>query len=113
MCIRDSNRTKPEVCSGLLKYDSIHGKFNAKIEYDEKHLIINKNKITFSQETNLNKINWLKNNSIWQQRVIINGRVVKNNNSIILASNVIKKALGIKLDVKEKVIESKVKKSGK
>ena len=53
-----NNRTKPEVCSGLLKYDSIHGKFNAKIEYDEKHLIINKSKITFSQETNLNKINW-------------------------------------------------------
>ena len=43
-----------------------------------------------SKLKNLNKINWLKNNSIWQQRVIINGRVVKNNNSIILASNVIK-----------------------
>ena len=27
-----NNRTKPEVCSGLLKYDSIHGKFNAEIE---------------------------------------------------------------------------------
>ena len=53
-----NNRTKPEVCAGLLKYDSIHGKFNAEIDYDEKHLIINKNKITFSQETDLNKINW-------------------------------------------------------
>ena len=53
-----NNRTKPEVCSNLLKYDSIHGKFNAEIDYDEKHLIINKNKITFSQETDLNKINW-------------------------------------------------------
>ena len=62
---------------------------------------------------NLNKINWLKNNSVWQQRVIINGRVVKNNNSIILASNVIKKALGIKLDTKEKALESQVKKNGK
>ena len=66
-----------------------------------------------SKLKNLNKINWLKNNSIWQQRVIINGRVVKNNNSIILASNVIKKALGIKLDAKEKALESQVKKSGK
>ena len=53
-----NNRTKPEVCSALLKYDSIHGKFNAEIDYDEKHLIINKNKISFSQETDLNKINW-------------------------------------------------------
>jgi DNA sulfur modification protein DndB len=50
---------------------------------------------------------------VWQQRVIINGRVVKNNNSIILASNVIKKALGIKLDTKEKALESQVKKNGK
>ena len=53
-----NNRTKPEVCSALLKYDSIHGKFNAEVDYDEKHLIINKNKISFSQETDLNKINW-------------------------------------------------------
>ena len=53
-----NNRTKPEVCSTLLKYDSIHGKFNAEVDYDEKHLIINKNKISFSQETDLSKINW-------------------------------------------------------
>ena len=53
-----NNRTTSEACSSLLKYDSIHGKFNAKIDFDEKHLIINKNKITFSQETNLENINW-------------------------------------------------------
>ena len=53
-----NNRTKPEVCSNLLKYDSIHGKFNAEISYDENHLVINKNKITFSQETDIDKINW-------------------------------------------------------
>jgi len=55
-----NNRTNSEVCSKLLKYDSIHGKFNAEISYDEKHLIINKKKITFSQETDLNNINWKK-----------------------------------------------------
>ena len=55
-----NNRTSPETSSTLLKYDSIHGKFNAEINFDEKHLIINKNKITFSQETNLNNINWKK-----------------------------------------------------
>ncbi len=55
-----NNRTNTEACSSLLKYDSIHGRFNAKIGYDQKHLIINKNKISFSQETDLNKINWKK-----------------------------------------------------
>ena len=55
-----NNRTNSEACSTLLKYDSIHGKFNAEIGFDEKHLIINKNKITFSQETNLDNINWKK-----------------------------------------------------
>ena len=55
-----NNRTNSETCSTLLKYDSIHGKLDAEIDFDEKHLIINKNKITFSQETNLNNINWKK-----------------------------------------------------
>ena len=55
-----NNRTNPEACSALLKYDSIHGKFNAKVNFDDKHLIINNNKITFSQETDLNNINWKK-----------------------------------------------------
>ena len=55
-----NNRTDTEVSSKLLKYDSLHGKFNAEINFDEKHLIINKNKITFSQETNLKNINWKK-----------------------------------------------------
>ena len=55
-----NNRTSSEVCSKLLKYDSIHGKFNAEIGFDNRHLIINKNKITFSQETDLNNINWKK-----------------------------------------------------
>ena len=55
-----NNRTNSKTCSTLLKYDSIHGKFNAKIDFDEKNLIINKNKISFSQDTNINNINWKK-----------------------------------------------------
>ena len=55
-----NNRTNSEACSALLKYDSIHGKFNADIGFDDKHMIINKNKITFSQETDLKNINWKK-----------------------------------------------------
>ncbi len=55
-----NNKTNSETCSALLKYDSVHGKFNADIDFDDKHLMVNKNKITFSQETDLNKINWKK-----------------------------------------------------
>ena len=55
-----NNRTNSETCSALIKYDSIHGKFKADISYDENNLIVNKNKISFSQETDLNKINWKK-----------------------------------------------------
>ena len=55
-----NNRANSETCSALLKYDSIHGKFNADIGFDNKHIVINKNKITFSQETNLNNIDWKK-----------------------------------------------------
>ncbi len=55
-----NNRTNSETCSTLLKYDSIHGKFKNDISFDEKNLIINKKKISFGQETDLNKINWKK-----------------------------------------------------
>ena len=55
-----NNRTNSEACSALLKYDSIHGKFNADVGFDKNHLIINKNKISFSQETDLENINWKK-----------------------------------------------------
>ena len=55
-----NNRTNSETSSLLLKYDSVHGKFNANIDFDKKNLIINNKKIHFSQETELNKINWKK-----------------------------------------------------
>ena len=55
-----NNRTNSETCSNLLKYDSIHGKFKAEINFDEKNLIVNNNKISLGQETDLNKINWKK-----------------------------------------------------
>jgi glyceraldehyde 3-phosphate dehydrogenase len=55
-----NNRTGPEVCSALIKYDSIHGKCSSEIKYDDNHLIINDKKITFSRETKLEKIDWKK-----------------------------------------------------
>ncbi len=57
-----NNRSNLETTSSLLKYDSIHGKFNANINFSEKHLTINNNKISFSQESNLENIDWKKYN---------------------------------------------------
>ena len=56
-----NNRTNSEISSSLLKYDSVHGKFNAKISFDKNSLIINNSKIPFSQKTNIGDINWKKN----------------------------------------------------
>ena len=55
-----NNRTNSETSSLLLKYDSVHGKFNSDINYNKNNLIISKKKISFSQETELSKINWKK-----------------------------------------------------
>ena len=55
-----NNRSSPEVSCSLLKNDSIHGKFNANLNYDQNQLIINNDKISFSQETQIENINWKK-----------------------------------------------------
>ena len=55
-----NNRSNSEATSKLIKYDSIHGKFRADIKFGENELIINKNKITFSQESKIENINWKK-----------------------------------------------------
>ena len=55
-----NNRSNSEASCTLIKYDSVHGKFNAELDYDDNHLIIDKNKITFSQESKIEDINWNK-----------------------------------------------------
>ena len=55
-----NSRSNSEVISSLLKYDSIHGKFNCEIKYADNYLKLNNKKITFSQYSNLNEINWKK-----------------------------------------------------
>ena len=55
-----NNRTNSEITCSLLKHDSIHGKFNANLTFDERNLFINKNKISFSQKNNIDDINWKK-----------------------------------------------------
>ena len=55
-----NNRSNSDTTCKLIKYDSIHGKFNAEIKFDKNHLIIDKNNITFSQESKIEDINWKK-----------------------------------------------------
>ena len=57
-----NNRADIRTASELIKRDSIHGKFKAKISVENNKLIINGNKITYSQETNLSSISWKKYN---------------------------------------------------
>jgi glyceraldehyde 3-phosphate dehydrogenase len=53
-----NNRSNLEASCALIKYDSVHGKFNADLNYDKNHLIINNNKISFSQESKIEDIDW-------------------------------------------------------
>jgi len=53
-----NNISNSEVACSLLKYDSVHGKFDAEINFDRDNLIINKKKISYSQENDINNISW-------------------------------------------------------
>ena len=55
-----NNRSNSRISSNLLKYDSIHGKFNQDIKFGDKFIKIGKQIISFSQETNIEDINWSK-----------------------------------------------------
>ena len=57
-----NNRSNSQISSNLLKYDSIHGKFNQDIKFGDKFIKIGKQIISFSQETNIEDINWSKHN---------------------------------------------------
>ncbi len=55
-----NNRSNSEISANLLKYDSVHGKFNGEIKSNYNSLKINKDKISFSQFSNIAEINWKK-----------------------------------------------------
>ena len=57
-----NNRANIKTACDLIKRDSIHGEFKGKVFVENNKLIINGNKITYSQETDLNKITWKKYN---------------------------------------------------
>ena len=53
-------RSNIDIVANLIKYDSIHGKFDATVNKNEKYLIINNKKITYSQNSNIEDIKWKK-----------------------------------------------------
>ena len=55
-----NNRSNSEISCSLLKNDSVHGKFNADIKFNNNNLIINGKKISFSQELDISNIKWKK-----------------------------------------------------
>ena len=55
-----NNRSNSKTSCSLLKYDSVHGKFSADVKFNNNSLIINKKKISFSQEPDINNIKWKK-----------------------------------------------------
>ncbi len=55
-----NNRSNSEITSHLIKYDSIHGKLNADVTFNVNQLIINKKKISFSQKSSVEDIDWKK-----------------------------------------------------
>ena len=57
-----NNRSSSQVSASLLKYDSVHGQFKSKVNFDKNNIILNGKKITFTQETDIKKINWKKSN---------------------------------------------------
>ncbi len=50
--------TSPEALSNLLKYDSVHGRFQGEVKYDDTHLIVNGKKIRVYAEKDPSNIPW-------------------------------------------------------
>ena len=55
-----NNRSNSEICANLLKYDSVHGNFSSLVKSGENYIKINKEKISYTQHTIINDINWKK-----------------------------------------------------
>lgn len=51
-----------ETIAHLLKYDTVHGKFNAEVSIDGEYLVVNGKKILYTSIKNLNELPWKKLN---------------------------------------------------
>ena len=50
-----NNRSNSEISSSLLKYDSVHGKFKSKINFDKNNIFIDKKKYRLLKKLKLAK----------------------------------------------------------
>ena len=57
-----NNRADIKIACELIKRDSVHGKFKGKVYIEKNKLIVNGNKISYSQETKIRDISWKKHN---------------------------------------------------
>ena len=57
-----NSRSSPETCTNLLRYDSVHGKFNSQIKFGQNFIKIEKEKISYTQHTKIEDIKWKKYN---------------------------------------------------
>ncbi len=57
-----NSRGKLDALVHLLKYDSVHGRFNADVSYDEHSITINGKKIPVLQESDPEKLDWKPHN---------------------------------------------------
>ncbi len=53
-----NNKSNSDICANLLKNDSVHGSFNARIKSNPNFLTINNQKITYTQYANIDDIKW-------------------------------------------------------
>jgi DNA sulfur modification protein DndB len=93
------------------KYINVYGIALHALGRVGKDLIKNYPKTWQNKLINLKKIDWQRSNSSdWEGRAIINGRLSKSRNSIILTSNLLKKTLGLKLNKTEEKLENEFQK---
>ncbi len=55
-----NNRADIKIACDLIKRDSVHGNFKGKVYVENNKLIVNGNKISYSQENNIRDISWKK-----------------------------------------------------
>ena len=85
-----NNRTDSKTSSLLLKYDSIHGKFNADINFDKTNLIINKNSPEiniYGTDLNGNKKDVLSNEilkEIFASEFVDQAQLTSGNNQFLI-----------------------------
>ena len=90
------------------EYVHAHGVALHAIALAGKCLINEKPKSWRNSLTKLAKINWERNNAeLWEGRAMIGGRLSKAKNNVVLTSNAIKHAIGLKLSESDRKVEAK------